>query len=226
MFIIATNTPLTRLRELSSSLMEKDPFTAKTYLNSCRRNEKLMHDFHSFIAHASHTSSICKYWNGFVDNVNCIKALIAADQAGDWEGHLDVVENLLQIFRGCESINYLRYATFYLESMRRLPTDHPAVHEMFMKVYFAINESHRKFSGVPPDMKLEKTIQHAQKSSSGIIGQTRRILYVFEWEVVYHEIIAISNTFRRLTNSTLGVSESELHHDLYGNYAKVFNAQI
>ena len=31
------------LCELSSSLMEKDPFTAKTYLNSCRKNEKLMH---------------------------------------------------------------------------------------------------------------------------------------------------------------------------------------
>ena len=67
------------LRELFSSLMEKDPFTAKIYLNSCRRNEKLMHDFHSFIAHVSDTFSMCKYWNGLVDNVNCIKALIAAD---------------------------------------------------------------------------------------------------------------------------------------------------
>ena len=45
------------LRELSSSLMEKDPFTAKTYLNLCCRNEKLMYDFHSFITHASDTSS-------------------------------------------------------------------------------------------------------------------------------------------------------------------------
>ena len=155
--------------------MEKDPFTAKTYLNSCRSNEKLMHDFHSFIAHASDTPSMCKYWNGFVDNVNCIKALIAADRTGDWEGHLDAVENLLPIFRGCDSINYLRYATFYLESMRTLPIDHPAVCEMFMKGYFTITESHRKFSGVSPDMKLEKTIQRAQKSSSGIIGQTRRM---------------------------------------------------
>ena len=48
------------LRELSLLLMEKDPFTAKTYLNSCRKNEKLMHDFHSFITHASDTSSMCK----------------------------------------------------------------------------------------------------------------------------------------------------------------------
>ena len=33
------------LSKLSSSLMEKDPFTAKTYLNSCRRNKKLMYNF-------------------------------------------------------------------------------------------------------------------------------------------------------------------------------------
>ena len=192
------------LRELSSSMMEKDPFTAKTYLNAGRRNKKLMHDFHIFI----------------------IKALIAADRIGDWEGHLDAVENLLLIFRGCDSINYLRYATFYLENMRRLRTDHPGIYEMFMKGCFVINESHRKFSGVSPDIKLEQTIQCAQKSSSGIIGPTRRISYVSEWEVVYHEILAISNTFRRLTNSTLGVSESELHHELDGKYAKVFNAQV
>ena len=47
-----------------------------------------------------------------------------------------------------------------------------------------------------------------------------------KWEVVCHEILAMSNIFRRLTNSTLGASESELHHELDGNYAKVFNAQV
>ena len=152
--------------------------------------------------------------------------MIAADRTGDWEGHLDAFENLVPIFRECDSISYLRNATFYSESMRRLPTDNPAIYEMFMKGYFVINESHRKFSGVSPDMKLEKTVQRAQKSSSGIIGQTRQISYVSEWEVVYHEILAISNTFRRLTNSALGASESELHHELDGNYAKIFNAQV
>ena len=152
--------------------------------------------------------------------------MIAADRIADWEGHLDVVENLLPIIRGCDSINYLHYARFYLESMRRLPTDHPAIYEMFMKEYFVIYESHKKFSSVSPDMKLEQTIQRAQKSSSGIIGQTRRISYMPEWEAVYHEILAITNTFRRLTNSTLGASESELHHEIDGNYAKVFNAQV
>ena len=151
------------MRELSLLLMEENPLTAKTYLDSCRKNEKLMHDFHNFITHASDTCSMCKYWNGFKNNVNCIKGLIAVDQTGDWEVHLDAVENLLPNFCRCVSINYLRYAAFYLESMRRLPTDHSAIYEMFMKVYFVINESHGEFSGVSPYMKLEQTIQSARK---------------------------------------------------------------
>ena len=179
-----------------------------------------------FITHASDTSSMCKYWNGFIDNVNCIKALIAADRTGDWEGHLDTVENLLPLFPGCNNMNYLRYAMFYLESMHKLPTDQPAIYEMFIKGYFVINGSHRKFSGLSPNMKLEQTIQLAQKSSSSIIEQTRLISYVSKWEVVYHEILAISNTFRRRTNSTLRASESEPHRELDVNYAKVFNAQV
>ena len=44
--------------------------------------------------------------------------------------------------------------------------------------------------------------------------------------MVCHEILLKSNIFRRLTNSTLGASESELHHELDGNYAEVFNAQV
>ena len=79
---------------------------------------------------------------------------------------------------------------------------------------------------VSPDMKLEQTIQRAQKRSNGIICQTRWIPYVSEWEVVYHEILAISNTFRRPTNFYLGASESELYRELDGDNAKVFNAQV
>ena len=60
-----------------------------------------------------------------------------------------------------------------------------------------MNESHRKFSSLSPDMKLEQTVQCALKSSNGIIGLTRLISYVFEWEVVYLEILAISNTFSK-----------------------------
>ena len=59
MFIIEEYTiDQSALRELPSLLMKKDPFAAKTHLNSCPKNEKLMHDFHNFITHASDACSM------------------------------------------------------------------------------------------------------------------------------------------------------------------------
>ena len=169
---------------------------------------------------------MCRYWEGLIENVAHLKALIAADRNGDWEAHLLAVQNLLPIFRESDSINYLRYATLYLEMMRRLPQDHPEIYEKFRTGHFVVNESQRAFNAVSNDMKLKQTIQRSQKSTSGIIGQTRQVSYVSEWEVVYHEILAISNAFRNLTHSNLGTRESEVHHELECNYAKSFNKQL
>ena len=75
-------------------------------------------------------------------------------------------------------------------------------------------------------MKLEQSIQSSQKSAGGIIGQTRQVRYVSEWEVIYHEVLAITNAFRHLTKSNLGSQDTQLHHELAGNYCKVFNSQV
>ena len=82
------------------------------------------------------------------------------------------------------------------------------------------------FNGVAPDMKLEQTIQRLQKAVGGIIGQTRKLEYVTEWEAIYHEIPDISNTFRDLVNTKVGDREYDLHHELGGNHSHVFNNQM
>ena len=71
-------------------------------------------------------------------------------------------------------------------------------------------------------MKLEQSIQRSQKSAGGIIGQTRQVRYVSEWELIYHEVLAITDVFWHLTKSNLDPQETKLHH----NYCKVFNSQV
>ena len=39
--------------------------------------------------------------------VELLKDLVAADREVDWEAHLLAVQNILPIFRGFDSINYL-----------------------------------------------------------------------------------------------------------------------
>ena len=110
--------------------------------------------------------------------------------------------------------------------MRKLPETHPQVYEQFLRGNFVVKTNPGTFNAVSPDMKLEQTIQRSQKSSKGVFSQTRQANYVSEWEVVYHEILAISNTLRYLIRSSIGNRECELHHELYGNFALNYNKQV
>lgn len=60
-------------------------------------------------------------------------------------------------------------------------------------------------------MALEQTINRAQKNVSGIIGSSKKKQYVAKWEIVYHEMLAITNLHRELAG--LGTTSYEL--DVY-----------
>ena len=136
------------------------------------------------------------------------------------------MQNLPPLFRENDSINYLGYASLYLEQMRKLPIYHPEIHVVLMSGHFVVQQINGSFNAVSPDMKLEQSIQRSQKSVHGIIGQTRKSKYATEWEVAYHEILSINNVFRTLTCSNLGSRESYLHHELVGNYSKIYNSHL
>ncbi|KAG8176012.1 hypothetical protein JTE90_007009 [Oedothorax gibbosus] len=161
---------------------------------------------------------MCRYWDTFLHLVNLLKFLVAADRNGDWDSHLQAIQNLLPVFREFDSINYLRYASWYLEKMRCLEEKHPEVYHKFKAGNFVVRQTKRPFTAVSPDLKLEQTIQRSQKSSNGIIGQTRQQMYVTEYELVYHEVLGISNRFREILGAdSSGYSEVIVHHELSGN---------
>ena len=162
-------------------------------------------------------SEVRRYWEGFLEIVSILKALIAADREGDWQAHLQVTQNLSPVFRECNSISYLRYASWYVEKMTKLPQDHPEIYEQFMQGHFVVKQNNREPYAVAPDMKLEQTMQTSKKSVKGIIGQTRQVAYVSQWEILYHEILAISNSFRQLINAKEGYRGTVIHHELSGN---------
>ena len=164
-------------------------------------------------------SALCRYWDGIIKLSNMLKDLVAADREGNWLGHLQAVQNLLPVFCESGSINYLRYGSWYLEKMRMLPTEHPEVYAEFLKGKFVVQTHTGSFKATSPDMKLEQTINRSQKSSGGIVGQAKADSYVTEWELVYHEILAISNCFSDLTKSKIRTGPF-LHHELGGNTSR------
>ena len=63
---------------------------------------------------------------------------VDSDTDEDWEGHLEAVQALLSIFCESDSINYLRYESWYMEEMRKLPLKHPEVYQEFMIGKFVV----------------------------------------------------------------------------------------
>ena len=143
------------------------------------------------------------------------------------------MQDFLPVFRECDNINYLRYASWYLEKMKKLPSEHPDIYEQFKQnKMFVVKTNHGSFNAVGTDMKLEQTIQRSKKSAGGIIGQTKEVSFVLEWEIVYHEILAIVNCFAQI-NRIKGLSDSNIdsssvdhHHELSGGYGKLFHSLV
>ena len=64
-------------------------------------------DFNKFVATCPISSQVCQYFENFVNMVKLLKQLISADRSGDWESHLQAVQNILPIFCAFDSISHL-----------------------------------------------------------------------------------------------------------------------
>ena len=101
----------------------------------------------------------CWHWDGILTLIGLLKVLVVGDREGNWESHLQVIEKLLSIFLISVSINYLRYWSWYLEKMRKLPHEHPEVYKHFQEGKFVVKTNAGYVKTVAADMKLEQSIQ-------------------------------------------------------------------
>ena len=91
----------------------------------------LILEFSEFLRKYEETSKLCKYWNGIVEMTNRLQNLVSADREGNWDNRIQAVRDLLPIFIEADSINYLHYASWYLESTLQLYINHPDVNKQF-----------------------------------------------------------------------------------------------
>lgn len=205
------------LRELREALKSKNAQKCQELFNSLLHSEtykKLRIAIDVFDAEQCEKSELCKYFSLFVRMVSLVKNLVTADREGNWNLHVETVSQIVAIFHVFNCVHYQRYGAWYLERIKKLEVDNPFLYEKFMKGHFVVRDKEGKFNSVAPDMKLEQTIQRSKKSSKGIVGQTRKSNYVAEWELIYHEILTISNLFRELTNAKVMDHAEVFHHEL------------
>ena len=155
----------------------------------------MIESFQNFKNEGCNLSETFQYWNRLIALVAILRNLVRADREGDWNLHLHTVQCILPFFALVDCVNYLRWCPLCLEDMRRLPETAPGIHQAFLQSQFVVKRTPGKFKAVATDQNLKQTINLSQKSSGGIICRTRRKDFVAEWEMIYHEMIAVSSLF-------------------------------
>ena len=201
------------LTNLKSAVEKKNITDSQKYMAEFGEASKgLVEDLNTFIKTQSDANENFKFWASFLDMMAIVHDLLRADREGIWELHLDAVQRSLYLFAAFDSNNYLRWCSFYLEDMRRLPETAPSVYENFEKGSFSIKEKPGRFTAVGGDQKLEQSINLSSKCSDGVIGHAKQKQYVAQWDLIYHEMMAIKNLHRQYANVMERTHETYTHH--------------
>ena len=137
------------LKEFANALKKrKDHEVCKAVYEYCKSKISEIRDrFSTFVKTRSENSELCTYWNGIGKLSNMLKNLVAADREGDWKGHLQAAQDLLFIFSESDSINYLRYGSWYLEKIRYLEIEKPEIYKQLDEGKFVVQTNKSKFIG-------------------------------------------------------------------------------
>ena len=212
------------LKLLKESVSEKARERSKRLLDRFVDDSlRMINDFNAFRADARINSEAFAFWDTFVEMVSILKDLVRADREGNWQLHLQTIQSALPIFAGCDHTNYYRWAAVYLEDMRRLQKDAPDVYENFAAGKFSIKRTAGKFNAIGADMCLEQTINRSQKSASGIIGSTKKKKFVAQWEIIYHEMLAVVNIQWQISGVSVPSTELTVGHEF--NISATLNSE-
>ena len=214
------------LKDFQSSLIEKDPKSAKTNLKKLDQSktfQKLLEDVEAFTDSCKQESEMCLYFENYIKILDNIKQLIRSDREANFLAHIDAVGKLCPIFTGADGVNYQRAASFYHELIKNCKTSHPELYKEFMQGNFVVKTSSGRFNSVAADMKLEQTIQRSSKSTKGIIGNVKSLGYTTEWCLIFHEVLAIKHAFETMVDYRDRSSENVVHHELSRSTIKEAN---
>ena len=71
-----------------------------------------------------------------------------------------------------------------------------------------------RFSAVGGDQKLEQTINLSSKCSDSAIGHAKQKQYIVQWDLNYHEMMALKNLHCEYASVNESTSSALLHHEL------------
>ena len=118
--------------------------------------EKLLHWYKHLLAERSPTA---KLWIQYIEYVETLKIFIRAERIGDWNLYLITVKKMLNLFAPTGHSNCAKSASFYLQLMMQLPSDHPWLYQCFIqKGYHTIRTSYWFWASLWTDLTIEQVL--------------------------------------------------------------------
>ena len=156
--------------------------------------------------------------------VEILLGLIRASREGDWVLHLASFREMIPWCFAYDRTNYARYLPYYYAQMTQLPTDHPRVHEEFMRGGFSVQlGSKNPFSRIPVDQTIEETVNKDIQTSGGTKGFSLRPGAVSKYYLSAEYKSMYLGELRQMVN----LSNSRLAHpDLQSSWIKKDEADI
>ena len=162
----------------------QDTFAENNYVESkalyddvCQSSSNLVNNFQDFIIKRPEESPLFKYWSNVLKLIQLLRDIIRADQTGNWILHINTVKKLFPIFIIFDRTNYTLWCSLYLQDILNLEKTKPELYAEFLAGIFTVKRSFASFTPVTTDQSLEQTTNRSQKSSSGIIGLTKKRIY-------------------------------------------------
>ena len=181
--------------------------------------------FEAFVSECEEKSEVCQYLGLFESNIMVAKQMATADREGNWSLHVAAFRASMKILRAFDCINYLRYASWYLERIEVLEFEHADFFSRSIQGQCVVKN---RESGIFTDMKLGQTINRSEKGPGGhvIVGSLGATSTVAE--LLFHDRTGITNLLNSLTNEGIikHLEATNVHHELGGRKTIIFYTNV
>ncbi len=112
-----------------------------------------------------------------MDMVDILRKYIKAERTGNWNLHLQAIQEMLPYLAASGHNLYTKSSRLYVQQMSDLEAQHPGILEKFQQGLHVVRRSDRLWAGLSTDLIIEQVLMRSMKTSGGLTrgrGMTER----------------------------------------------------
>ena len=147
-------------------------------------------------------------WLQYMKMIDILRRFIKAERIGNWNLHLQAVQEMLPYFAASGHNLYAKSAYMYLQKMQKLPESHPDVHSSFLNGFHVIHRSDRYWAGLSTDLVIEQVLMKSIKTNGGLTrGRGMAEMQRLVWLLSMPACADITHSMQELTGVCCNTSE-------------------